>query len=355
MWRPNRRHLLVLGLFAGSAQGAGFVDPLQRPAIPSRIAAGSLMLGITRAGQRLVAVGQRGHIVTSDDAGSTWRQSVVPVGSDLTALAFPTPELGWAVGHDGVILHTRDGGLTWQLQMEGRQLARMTVETLERGTGGSGSTDPRQHARLLEEAHRHVKAAPDWPFLDVWFADAQRGFAVGAFNNIVHTVDGGANWVSWFARTDNPGSLHLNAVRGHGTDVYVAGERGLVLRLDTRVDRFVPVPTGYGGSYFALMVQPQAVLALGMRGHMHRSTDQGASWTRVAIEAQAGMTGAALLDNGEVVAVSQAGQVWTSRDHGASFELRRTVATMAVAGVCAADAGHIALVGTKGIRLQTLD
>ena len=32
----------------------------------------------------------------------------VPVSSDLVAVAFPTPQQGWAVGHDGVILASAD-------------------------------------------------------------------------------------------------------------------------------------------------------------------------------------------------------------------------------------------------------
>jgi photosystem II stability/assembly factor-like uncharacterized protein len=39
------------------------------------------VVGMARAGERLVTVGQRGHILYSDDSGKHWQQAVVPVSS----------------------------------------------------------------------------------------------------------------------------------------------------------------------------------------------------------------------------------------------------------------------------------
>ena len=100
---------LVLALaatLATPAIGAGFVDPLDAPAdaIPARSAESDAGGGESR--KPLVAVGQRGHVVYSTDSGASWKQASVPVSSDLTAVFFVDDKQGWAVGHDGVILHT---------------------------------------------------------------------------------------------------------------------------------------------------------------------------------------------------------------------------------------------------------
>ena len=79
----------------------------------------SLLLDIDRAGSRLVVVGERGHILYSDDTGDTWQQAKVPTRQMLTAVHFPSPKLGWAVGHDGLVLATVDGGEHWVLQRDG--------------------------------------------------------------------------------------------------------------------------------------------------------------------------------------------------------------------------------------------
>ena len=102
-----------LNLFAALAVGAAlaasqpaaawtFVGPLDRPALASTLAPQSPMLAVAAAGNRLVAVGQRGHIVFSDDRGSTWKQAEVPVATDLVAVTFPTEKLGWAVEKSAV-------------------------------------------------------------------------------------------------------------------------------------------------------------------------------------------------------------------------------------------------------------
>jgi photosystem II stability/assembly factor-like uncharacterized protein len=154
---------------AGSAAGAGFRDPLALPAQASPLAARSLLQGVARAGQRLVAVGQRGHIVHSADGGATWQQAKVPVSSDLTAVFFASERKGWAVGHDGVILATTDGGLTWTLQLDGHKANELLVRHMEqRAQAQAQAADLKA---LLGEAQRYREQGADKPFLDVWFAD----------------------------------------------------------------------------------------------------------------------------------------------------------------------------------------
>src|SRR6187455_2026990 len=97
---------------AASAHAAPFLDPLDVPAQLSPLAGKSLVQAVARAGATLVAVGQRGHILVSADDGKSWRQSPVPVSSDLVSVFFVGERKGWAVGHDGVILATADGGAT---------------------------------------------------------------------------------------------------------------------------------------------------------------------------------------------------------------------------------------------------
>jgi len=72
--------MLAVGTtLAAASTGAGFVDPLDAPATQSPLAAHSLLQGVTKAGSRLVAVGQRGHVVYSTDSGTSWKQASVPV------------------------------------------------------------------------------------------------------------------------------------------------------------------------------------------------------------------------------------------------------------------------------------
>jgi len=112
---------LGLGLAAAAAE-PGWRDVLDTPAIQSARAPRTLFNGLARAGDRIVAAGQRGQILFSDDGGRNWTQAAVPLAADLVAVSFPTAKQGWAVGHGGVILHSADGGATWTRQFDGRHL-----------------------------------------------------------------------------------------------------------------------------------------------------------------------------------------------------------------------------------------
>jgi len=76
---------------AASVQAASFTEVLDTPVLQSPLLR-SLRQGVTRAGDRIVAVGRRGHIVISSAGGAIWKQSPVPVSSDLTAVYWQAGE-----------------------------------------------------------------------------------------------------------------------------------------------------------------------------------------------------------------------------------------------------------------------
>jgi len=312
------RHIL-LSLAAGAAVAAmaatgateAWRDVLDAPAMKSPLAARSLLNGLARAGNRIVAVGQRGHIVYSDDAGKSWQQADVPASSDLVAVYFATERAGWAVGHDGIVLHTADGGRTWQRQRDGRP-------------GGEEN-----------------------PLLDVWFQDARHGYAVGAFGLVLQTADGGASWQALPDAADNPKKLHLYAVRGIGDDVFMAGEQGLLLKLDRASGRFQALKTPYQGTLFGITGNARALVAYGLRGNVVRSTDAGASWQALNTGVPVGLTAGIVDAQGRIVLASQAGHLLASRDDGATFALIPAERPVPAAALLAVP-GALVVAGPRG-------
>lgn len=319
----KRRTLLGAALLPAAAPWAAhaaFRDVLDTPAAPSLLASRALLCGLARAGQRIVAVGQRGHVLTSDDGGRSWTQAEVPVSSDLVAVRFVTPQLGWAVGHDGVVLASRDGGRRWTRQFDGRQLGAQGAEN---------------------------------PLLDVWFDDEAHGYAVGAFGTLLVTGDGGRRWEPAApALTDNPKGLHLYAVRRIGANLWIAGEQGLLMRHDA--GRFVARTTPYAGTFFGVVGHERVVLAHGLRGNVVRSSDGGLSWHAVATGVTVGLTGATVDERGRIVIVSQAGHVLVSADAGASFAPLRLERPAPAAAVVSAGAGTLVLAGPRGVSTLAL-
>jgi photosystem II stability/assembly factor-like uncharacterized protein len=233
--------LLVTGLLASLAAAS------PRDAMPSTLATSSLLVDVARAGQRLVAVGERGHVVLSDDGGESWRQaSSVPVQATLTEVFFVDARQGWAVGHDAVVLHTADAGETWELQ----------------------------HRATEEEA----------PLLSVWFEDERRGLAVGAFGLMLETGNRGRTWERrWLAgepltaEARDAEDPHLNHLfSGPGGTLFVAAEFGAVFRSRDRGRSWERLQSPYSGSLWGgLGLDDGAMLVFGMRGHVLRSDDQG--------------------------------------------------------------------------------
>lgn len=296
-----------------------FADPVDTPAVQSQLARRAPVYGLADAGQRILAAGQRGHILYSDDRGANWRQASVPVSADLTAVTFADARNGWAVGHDGVVLHSFDGGATWQRQYDGR-------------------ADAQQQGQVR-------------PLLDVLFDDAQHGMAVGAFGLALCTADGGRNWMHCEHLLDNPNGLHLNAIRKVGGKVYVAGEQGLLLQRG--VDgKFAQLASPYKGSFFGVAGNASTVVAFGLRGNAFASTDGGKSWRRAETGVQTGLTAGVALDGGALALVSQAGQLLVSRDGGATFTLEKLAKPQAAAAALALPGGGLVIGGVRGLQVH---
>jgi len=326
-----------------------FVDVLDTPAQMTPLAPKSVMQAVVRAGSRLVAVGQRGHIVVSSDNGATWKQSPVPVSSDLTAVYFVDAKLGWAVGHDGVVLHTGDGGDTWKLQLDGRKVNALLLADMKRKVDADPASDAAK--KLLAEIERYQEQGPDKPFLDVWFADASNGYVVGAYNLIFRTSDGGATWTPWFDRTENPKFFNLYAIRPVGEDLYIAGESGLLLKLDVPAERFTALKVDYTGSFFGVAAANASVLAFGLRGNVYRSDDAGASWVKVEAGLPSAVVAAVRTARDATLLADAGGRVAITEDGGRRFTKVPLKQSAPMAGLAEAGEGRLAFAGPRGVAV----
>jgi photosystem II stability/assembly factor-like uncharacterized protein len=339
--------------FNRAVVAAEFADTLDQPATQAEKAVQGIFTGLATAGPRLVAVGQRGHIFYSDDAGGHWQQARVPVSSDLVAVYFPSHRQGWAVGHDGVVLHSSDAGQSWSRQFDGRQVGPSMLAHYQR-LAAAQPEDTDLQARIAE-ARRMSEEGADKPFLDVWFENDRVGYIVGAFNLIFRTEDGGQSWTPWLDRTDNPSALNLYALRPVGNDLFIVGEQGLVLKLDPATQRFDATPLPYKGTFFGITGKPGAVLVFGLRGTVYRSVDAGANWSKVELGLPLSIAASTVTADGRIILLSQAGHVLVSNDDGASFKLQPQNGLAPVAAAQISAVGSLVLAGAHGLRQLPLE
>lgn len=283
---------------AGVACAAAPVgDALLRPALSVKAPQRSVLLSAAEAGRRLVAVGERGLVVLSDDRGASWRQAPSPVSVTLTTVRFADASNGVAVGHGGTVLTTADAGASWTLRLDGRRLATVAK--------AAAATPAAQ-----QDAERLIADGPDKPFLDVLLWDAKRLLAVGAYGLAFYSADGGVSWAPWMDRLPNPKALHWYAARRVGDTLLLAGEQGLLARSDDGGQHFETLTTPYKGSWFAAEIQASGHFVVGgLRGQVWRSADRGAQWTALPSPVPATITAMAVAPDGGLLLASQAGVV----------------------------------------------
>lgn len=264
----------------------------------------SILTDVIQTAAGFVAVGERGHILLSAD-GKQWQQARVPVQSNLNSVFFIDEKQGWAVGHDVTILHTMDGGLTWELQ----------------------------------------KYAPemDKPLFDIVFQDELHGVAVGAYGLMYRTQDAGKTWTQEYhaelANADDFASLqelkqtdeaayqeevssvlpHINRVLLDGQLMYMVGEGGLFAKSTDFGQTWQRLPEFYHGSLFGVAQNSQGILmTVGLRGHAFVSRDFGNSWQQVQLPSPATLNSVSATQDGFLL-TGNSGSVFLSVDQGSTF------------------------------------
>lgn len=331
--------------------GAAFANDavavaLDRPATITRLAASGLFTAVTTAGARLVAVGERGRIMLSDDSGVSWRQVASPTSVTLTCVVFATPQSGWALGQMGVVLHTADGGLSWARQLDGMQANQLSLAEAKADAARLGNNNAT--AADLQNAQALIQGGPSVPFLTLLPLTPTHLLLAGGFGLALESQDGGASWVSVADSMANPNGLHIYGLLRDQDEVFAVGEQGLVLEgKDTMPGKAVTTP--FPGTFFGAVVTPAKNLILyGLQGTVLRSTDTAVTWQQSASGVADAIDAAMVLRNGDILLGDVAGALLLSHDDGKTFTL--SPAGEPVAGLAQAPDGSIIAAGPFGLR-----
>jgi photosystem II stability/assembly factor-like uncharacterized protein len=172
---------------------------------------------------------------------------------------------------------------------------------------------------------------------------------------LIATTDGGKTWTPWLDRIDNGEFVNLNCIREVGDDVFVAGERGQVFKLDRAKGRFRSVPTGYAGSFFGIAGNSRTVLVFGLRGVAYRSSNHGATWQAVRMPAEATLSaGVARPGDSGYLLVNLAGQILTGDGDAKQFALYQPPERRRLTGVVPLAQDSAVVTAQSGIALQGL-
>ena len=358
--------LCLLCCLVGTCRAGNY---LEQKAFPSKAPAQAALMDITRTGDRLVAVGERGIIIYSDDQGQSWKQARVPVRVTLTAVYFSSPDNGWAVGHETVALHSRDHGETWEKVIDGRKVNDLMVAAM-----GKIVKDKQQQLeqapevekvdlrQSLEDAETNLKGfqdtskeGPTQPWLDVFCAGPDQSLLLGAFGMLLNTADGGRTWTPELDRISNPMGYHFYSFSRTRDAWFIFGEAGGLYRSDDAGRHWENLESPYEGSFFSSLgaVDGSLIMGFGLRGNLIISRDNGQNWRHLQLGAEA-LCGATILSGDYFVIVSMGNSIYIGRVSQAGIR-RLDTGFPACLAVADAGDGYVVLAGLKGVKRMKVD
>lgn len=311
-----RDYSLAAMLLAACATGAIAAGPDKAPAVayapsfvptkPNRI----ILLDAVQAGARVVAAGERGVVLSSDDAGATWKAQRTPTTRTLTTVAFSDDRNGVAVGHGATILRSTDGGGSWQ-----------AIKVAEAGTDALLGANAIGGARVV---------------------------AFGAFGLYLDSNDNGQTWTR-LKVIDADFDRHISRIFKAGDKFVMVGESATLATSDD-AKTWVRLESPYKGSWFGgLATKSGAWLIYGMRGNVFRSEDGGAKWTKIDSGGEQSLMNGRVLADGRVLLMGIAGKLLLSGDDGRSFSVLKSGVRQSLAQALPLADGKLLLVGENGV------
>lgn len=258
-----------------------------------------------------------------------------------------------AVGDRGAVLISTDGKSWEQVAAPVRSaLTAVTFADDKHGWAvGHDSTIIATADGGKTWALQMFKPSFEKPFLDVLFLDAQRGFAIGAYGLFYVTIDGGASWVEADAPAIMEEELHFNAITRLGNgDILIAGESGMLGISSDEGATWSRLASPYESSLFgALAMGDKGALAFGLRGNAFITSDvRGGTWAKVETDSVASMFGGAVLPSGEMAMVGLNGVILVT-DASGKVRTLSTPAGTPLSGAMAYNGGLL-LVGESGVQ-----
>lgn len=304
-------------------------------------------LQAVKAGDRLVAVGDRGAVIYSADQGAHWTLAKTPTNVLLTDVCFTDATHGWAVGHDATIMATDNGGVSWTIQY-------------------SNPTKGDVIGELKADKQQAENDQPAWmstgikgtPLLGVWCdpSDDSHIVAVGSFGHFLETRDAGKSWYKAKGKLDNPKGWHLydlESIPATRDDAFLVGEKNTILVTADDGAHWVKRQTPYEGTFFGVTATgPGNVLVFGLQGNIWMTHDYGRSWDQVESHTKSGLNSGVTTPSGDVYLVGNDGVLLTSHDRGHSFSKHVVAGRVALTSVIPLSNGTLLVTAVDGIHLM---
>lgn len=285
------------------------------------------------------AVGDNGTIIRTTDGGNTWAAESSGTAEQLSAVSFTDANNGAAVGGGGVF-RTTDGGNTWtRLDPPSQNPVSYTdisfvdpnVGTITGRTGFDGITRRTTDGGLTWSENQQVGGSDQQWMHGVSFIDANRGIAVG--HSLSYGFGGAPSLSAYLVSQTTDGGTTWNT-------------------------RTLGIPYRYSGEEFPALyavsfTSDNTAFAVGSDGLIAKTTDGGNSWTTRYTSRNATLYGVHFSDANTGMAVGANGTIVHTTNGGTTWRVQASGTTETLYEVSLVDDNTATIVGSNGIVLRT--
>jgi len=271
-------------------------------------------------------VGYEGIILHTRDGGLNWETQKAPIKTDFYDVSFIDSQKGWITGKTGTILHTTDGGKNWRQQASHTEQRLFDAHFVNARTGWAvGTWGTILHTTDGGETWMKQGPGEDRYYNGLFFIDDQRGWIVGEYAQLLHTENGGQDWVKQECQEIIPEEPELD---------------------------FASPPPNLYGVYF---ISPDTGWATGMDGIIIKTEDGGKNWRRLIADAEFAIYKISVIGN-KGWAIGDRGEYLVSHDSGNTWKKQNTIKTKFwLKDMILVDQNHGWIVGAYGTILNTSD
>lgn len=221
------------------------------------------------------AVGNNGIVLKTTNGGQTWVQKNVPASTNNLSVYFQSAMTGFVGNQNAMVYKTVDGGDNWEVNGSASTYAITSVCFTSALTGYCG--DHYSNIQKSTDDGQTWWTLTTTPGYDakLFFMNDNRGYAVDNYGYFYTTSNGGYNWTNVRVSTDTLSSVYFIT----STIGYVAGDSGRVFKTTNGGTNWNLLTTGTTVKLNSLYVQNlNEIYACGNYGTIMYSSNGGTSW-----------------------------------------------------------------------------
>jgi len=284
---------------------------------------------------------------------SAWYLQESNTLSTLNSVYFTDEKTGWAVGNEGAIIKTEDGGNNW-IYKSGRLYSVFFINSNIGWAVGNGFI-----IKTIDGGKTWItqKSPVKDDFFSICFIDSNNGWITGAGGILLKTIDGGSTWI--VQKIPNYGWLK-SIYFVDSNNGWIVGSRGTILQTTNGGKTWDvlagDLPLNYLFDVYFLDENIGWVVGVDEKNSLIKKTiDGGINWERQYIQTSTILKSVYFIDEQTGWIVGDGGTILHTIDGGDNWYIQISGTTHGLNSVSFIDSNNGYAVGYNGTILYTVD